>query len=70
MQESARGKAALYRRELLALGQDKVEFGRREPPARCQGKVEVGYREHRVLLPRSVRLQVVLEQGWGKAMSC
>ena len=63
-------KVAPARREPPARCRGKVEFGRREPPARCQGKVEVGYREHRVLLPRSVRLQVVLEQGWGKAMSC
>ena len=53
-QAPARVKAAQDRRELLALGQGKVEFGRREHRVRCQGKVAPARRERPALDPGKV----------------
>ena len=61
-----KGKAALNRRERLALAQRKAGLdhkGRRGPV-----KAVLGRREGPARLPRLGRVVLVL--GWGKAVSC
>ena len=49
---------------------DKAALDRKGHPALDQGKAARDRRGHLALLPRLGELRLVLEAGWGKAMSC